>query len=122
MLPKRLESEKMKAKPDRLPEKADAQQFVREYALEITPHTWWGRSIVVVVFAAILSLTLFFFSLFIAFGVALVALTILIGMLKSVARSPDRSDARVEEERSSVINTQRSLHDRVCRPRDSSKP
>lgn len=110
----------MKAKPDNSLEKADARQFSREYAVEMTPHTWWGRAIVVAISIALLSLAFLFFSLLVAIAAALVALTILIGVLKNVSKGPPHSVGQVDEDKSSVIDTQRSGQDGICRPRDSS--
>ena len=112
----------MKATPDKLPESADAHQTVREFSVAFTPRTRWSQAIVVVVFAAIFSLALFFFSLFVAVGAALVALTIMIGMLRSLAKGPRRSGRRIDENASGVIDTERSPDDGIYRPRDSSKP
>lgn len=108
----------MKAKPNNSLDKIDAQPVVREYAVVVTPRTWWGRAIVFAVVAALLFSTFLFFSLLVAIGAAIVTLTVLIGMLNYVTKGPTRSRRQVDQDTSSVVDTERSDHDGVYRPRD----
>jgi hypothetical protein len=111
----------MKAQSDNSLEGIDQQPLVREYTVEIAPRSWWGRTIVVTVAVALLGSALLFFSLLIAIGAALIAFTVVIGLLKHLAGGQSGSGRPHDQNRSSVIDTERSDDDGVYRPRDDQK-
>ena len=89
--------------------------------METAPRSWWGRTIVVTVAAALLGSVFLFFSLLVAIGAALIALTVVIGLLKHFAGSQSGSGRPVDQDRSSVIDTERADDDGVYGPRDASR-
>lgn len=107
----------MKAKQSNSLDRTDANRISRAYTVEITPRTWWGRAIAVAVFAALLSSVFLFFSLLVAVGAAIVALTFVIGALKYLAKEPPRPGRQVDQYKSNVIDTERSENDGVYRSR-----
>ena len=101
----------MKAKPSNSLEKSDPHRISYAYTVELTPRTWWGKAIAVAVVAALLSSVFLFFSLLVAIGAAIVALTVLIGTLKYFAKSPPRPSWKGDQPKSKIIDTKRSGHD-----------
>ncbi len=105
-----------------LPERNHSHRLGRGYAVEIAPRSWLGRVLVGSVVAALLVAGFFFFSVLVAVGAAIIVLAVAIGILKYILGGRTYPGRRAGADRPGIIDTERSAHDGVYRPRDSKNP